>query len=139
MAELKTRATKASVSKFIQAVSNTQRRADAKVVLQMMETVAGEKPAMWGPSIVGFGTHRYLYANGKTGEMCRIGFSPRAQALVFYLGEFSGRDQLLEKLGDCRVTPGCLYIKRLELIDQRILERIIKKSWAHRKSEPAAS
>ena len=135
MAELQTKATKASVTKFIEGVANTQRRADAKTVLKLMRDLSGEKPTMWGPSIIGFGTHHYEYANGKPGVMCRIGFSPRASSLVFYLGEFAERDKLLEKLGDCRVTPGCLYIKRLELIDEKVLSAMVKKAWAHRKSE----
>ena len=59
VAELKTKANKASVNKFIQGVANAQRKADAKTVLKLMQDVTGEKPTMWGPSIIGFGTHHY--------------------------------------------------------------------------------
>ena len=134
MAELKTKANKASVNKFIQGVANAQRKADAKTVLKLTQDGTGEKPTMWGPSIIGFGTHHYEYESGRSGEMCRIGFSPRAASLVFYLGDFAGRDKLLEKLGECRVTPGCLYIKRLELIDEKVLATMVKKAWSHRDS-----
>ncbi len=89
---------------------------------------------MWGPSIVGFGKHYYKYANGKEAEICKIGFSPRSQSLVFYLANFRERASLLNQLGKHKVSGGgCLYINKLEDIDQNILETIIEKAYKHKK------
>ncbi|WP_340138187.1 hypothetical protein, partial [Stenotrophomonas maltophilia] len=82
MAELKTKATEVKVADFIAAVPDEVRRADAETVCAMMARLTGEAPRMWGPSIIGFGRYAYRYDSGRTGEMCRIGFSPRKAELV---------------------------------------------------------
>jgi hypothetical protein len=56
MAENKTKRTNVSVSAFIDAITDQGRRADAKALVKLMQKAAGEKPKMWGPSIVGFGS-----------------------------------------------------------------------------------
>lgn len=48
MAELKTKETNASVSAFLNAIVDEQRRADAKVVAAMMEAATKTRPKMWG-------------------------------------------------------------------------------------------
>ena len=93
MAELKTKPTGVAVDDFIDEVPNPQRREDAKKVRAMMERLSGEPAAMWGPSIVGFGAYHYKYDSGHEGDMARIGFSPRAKELVFYLVESFPRHQ----------------------------------------------
>ena len=67
MAEVKTRKTKASVKEFIDAIPDEQQRKDSKIVDKLMRELSGEKPAMWGPSIVGYGSCTYAYASGRTG------------------------------------------------------------------------
>ena len=84
MAELKTKQTTTSVSDFLATVPDETRRKDAETLCAMMERLTGEAPAMWGASIVGFGRYRYTYDSGHSGEMCRIGFSPRKAELVLY-------------------------------------------------------
>ena len=85
---------------------------------------------MWGPSIVGFGEHHYQHANGKDVSICKIGFSPRAQALTFYLGNFPERANLLKKLGKHKMSGGgCLYINKLEDVDTDMLQVIMKKAY----------
>src|SRR5688572_1099594 len=85
MAELKTQKNAASVDEFIAAVTNDTRREDAKAVLKLMQKVTGKKPRMWGSNIVGFDEYHYRYESGHEGDMCVIGFSPRASALTLYV------------------------------------------------------
>lgn len=130
MTERKTQENNASVKDFLANVKNETRRKDSQVVLKMMKNVTGKRPKMWGPSIVGFGKHHYQLANGKDADICKVGFSPRAQALVFYLSNFDGRATLLEKLGKHKFSKGgCLYINKLADIDIEILETIIEKAY----------
>ncbi len=128
MTERKTHQTEASVEAFIDRVKNATRRQDAQVITKMMAAVSRKRPKMWGPSIIGFGKHKYALANGKTAEICKIGFSPRAQSLVFYLADFDGKSKLLARLGKHRPGVGCLYVNRLADIDLTVLRTIIEKS-----------
>src|SRR5471032_731525 len=84
MADNKTKPTKLSVPAFIAAVTDPTRRADAKALVKLMQSATGEKPKMWGPSIVGFGSYHYKYESGRDGDMPVVGFSPRKTALVLY-------------------------------------------------------
>ena len=130
MAELKTRRTDASVKDFLAGVSNERRRSDSEVVMKIMRKVSRKQARMWGPSIIGYGLSEYPLANGKTGQICKIGFSPRAQALAFYLGRFDGREKLLKTLGKHKLgNGGCLYINKLDDIDLGVLEEMITRSY----------
>ena len=64
MAELKTKATTASVSDFLAEIDDAERRKDCVAVSKMMQKATGSKPRMWGPSIVGFGDRRLKYDSG---------------------------------------------------------------------------
>jgi hypothetical protein len=129
MAENKTKATAASVDDFLDAVADPQRRDDARTLRELMERVSGEPAAMWGPSIVGFGRHHYKYESGREGDMCRIGFSPRAKELVLY-GGFLRNPGRLARLGKYRAGKGCLYIKRLADVDADELGAMAAEAWA---------
>src|ERR1035437_2214540 len=100
MAENKTKPTKLSVAAFIDALTDQTKRADAKALAKLMQKASGEKPKMWGPSIIGFGSSHYKYDSGREGDMPLIGFSPRKAASVLYgaIG-FDGAEKLLAKLG----------------------------------------
>jgi hypothetical protein len=129
MAEIKTRPTEVSVDDFLEAVPDPQRREDGKRVRHMMERITGQPATMWGPSIVGFGRYRYKYDSGHSGEMCRLGFSPRTRELVLYITEGYDRYQpLMARLGKHRTGKSCLYIKRLADVDQDVLEQLIRQS-----------
>jgi hypothetical protein len=84
MAENKTKPSKFSVAEFIDALTDPVRRADAKALVKMMQSAAGEKPKMWGASIIGFGSHHYRYESGREGDIPIIAFSPRKAATVLY-------------------------------------------------------
>jgi hypothetical protein len=128
MAELKTKKTAVSVDSFLDGVADAQQRADAFVVLEMMQEITGETPKMWGPSIVGFGEYHYVYDSGHEGDCCLIGFSPRKSALVIYFnaGFFEQVGPTLKKLGKCKTSKGCMYIKKLADIDLAVLRELIE-------------
>jgi hypothetical protein len=130
MTENQTKATQASEIAFIDALPE-DKRADAKVLVNLMREVTGEKPKMWGPSIVGFGSYHYKYESGREGDSLLVGFSPRKPATVLYglLGS-SGSEALLARLGNHTTGKGCLYIKKLADIDLKVLAVLIDRGSA---------
>ena len=131
MADNKTKLTKVSVAAFIDALKDQSRRADAKALVKLMQNAAGEKPKMWGPSIIGFGSYHYTYDSGREGDMPVVAFSPRKAATVLY--GLSEAEALLAKLGKHTRGKGCLYIKNLADVDQKVLEAMVVKSIAARR------
>ena len=131
MPENKTKPTRASVAAFINALSDETKRTDAKVLVKLMQNATGEKPKMFGPSIIGFGIYHYIYESGREGDMPLVAFSPRKAATVLYnVMGFSGSQAQLARLGKHTTGKGCLYIKKLADIDQKVLEGMIAKSVA---------
>lgn len=131
MAENKTQPTTTSVAAFLNGVADPDRRRDAKRLAQILREVTGEKPVLWGTSIVGFGSYDYCYASGRTGSSCVVGFAPRAKELVLYgLREAGEREQLLDRLGPHRSGKGCLYVARLDTVDEEVLRAIVAAAWA---------
>lgn len=131
MAELKTQKTTASVAGFLDAIEDETRRKDAKAVDKLMREVTGEKPAMWGPAIVGYGHRTLTYDSGRTLDWMRVGFSPRKAALTLYLTcDLSAHADLTGKLGKHSTGKGCLYIKKLADVDQAVLRKLIATSLA---------
>src|SRR5271155_1744024 len=118
MASNKTKPTIISVTKFVNALPQEGKRADAKLMIGMMQKATGEKAKMWGASIIGFGAYHYRYESGHEGDMPLIGFSPRRAALVLYLMTgFEDFGTLLSKLGKYRTSKACLYINKLSDVD----------------------
>ncbi len=131
MAELKTKQTKASVQAFLESVSDETQRKDCLKIMGLMQQITGEKPKMWGNSIVGFGNYRYKYASGREGEWFVTGFSPRKTSLTLYImSGFSRYEDLLGKLGKHKTGKSCLYVKSLAEIDQAVLGRLVEESVA---------
>lgn len=129
MAENKTTPTQASVSAFVDGLTETARQSDAKALVELMEKATGEKPKMWGPSIIGFGSLHYKYESGREGDTVLVGFSPRKAALVLYgVTSSDGASTLLSKLGKHTTGKGCLYIKKLSDVDPKILEQLIVRA-----------
>jgi hypothetical protein len=132
MAGLKTKPTGRSVTQFIRSIPDEPRRRDCEALVRMMKAATGAPPRMWGPSIVGFGSYHYVYGSGREGDWFLAGFSPRRQSLTLYL--MGGLDDgLLERLGPHTTGVACLYIKRLDQIDQAALRALIKSSVARAK------
>jgi hypothetical protein len=135
MADNKTKPTQVSVAAFIDALTDDTKRADAKALVKLMQNATKEKPKMWGPSIVGFGSYHYKYDSGREGDMPLIGFSPRKPATVVYgIMGFSDSEPLRDKLGKHTTGKGCVYIKKLADVDSKVLEALILKSVAARRA-----
>lgn len=129
MAELKTKKNRVSVTGFINKVENKQRKADCFEIMDIMKEITKEEPAMWGSSIVGFGSYHYEYASGKTGDWPLTGFSPRKQNLTLYImAGFEQYEALMSKLGKYKTGKSCLYISSLADIDKAVLKKLIKNS-----------
>ena len=129
MAELKTQKTDASVSKFINAIDDEQRRKDCKAIAAMMQKATKSKPAMWGSSIVGFGKFEYTDRARQTHQWFQCGFSPRKAALTLYLmGGYPKDAASLKKLGKVKTGGGCLYIKSLDDVNGPALRSTIAES-----------
>jgi hypothetical protein len=120
----KTVRTRASVAEFLKAVENEQRRKDAKAVDKMMREITGEKPAMWGSLIVGYGEW-----DTPSGKWPRIAFSPRKANLVLYVMDGYEGEPLMKKLGKHKTGRSCLYINKLADVDEGVLRRIVTNGW----------
>ena len=131
MAELKTKKTKASVTSFINSIEDAKLRKECKAVASLLKRVTGEAPAMYGTSMVGFGT--YSYQSGKNNvEWFITGFSPRKQNLTIYsVAGFERSAGLMKKLGKHKTGRSCLYVKSIEDIDLDVLEKVIAEGVAY--------
>ena len=128
---MKTVATKASVSKFIDAIDDPGRRRDCKTLVKLMRRVTGKKPVLWGDSMVGFDVFSYGRRNGQEFEYFRTGFSPRKQALTIYiLPGYTDFSTILARLGPHKTGKSCLYLKRLADVDLAVLEEIVRAGYA---------
>ena len=129
MYELKTKETRDSVTAFLNAVENEQKRKDCFEIVGMMQEATGLPPKMWGTSIIGFGSYHYKYESGHEGDVCLMGFSPRKQNISVYIScDIHKYDDLLEKLGKHKTGKGCLYINSLDKVDRKVLNTLIKKA-----------
>jgi len=130
MAEVKTKPTKVSVAAYLAGLPDENRRADAKTIIKMMQDATGEKPKMWGPSMIGFGIHHYVYESGREGDWPLACFAPRKAATVLYGLTGSECAPLLAKLGKHIRSGSCVHIKKLADVDLAVLEELIGKSVA---------
>ncbi len=129
MAELKTKVNDASVDKFLKGIKDETKRDDSFQVLEIMKKVTRAEPKMWGTSIIGFGDYHYKYESGREGDNFLTGFSPRKQNLTLYIfGGFDEHEELLNKLGKYTLGKGCLYIKKLEDVDAKVLKELVTRS-----------
>lgn len=126
----KTTENEASVDDFLNQVKEDQKREESFKIKAMMEEATGAPAKMWGGSIVGFGSYHYKYDSGREGDFLKVGFSPRAQQFSIYIMPgFERYDSLLQQLGKHKIGKACLYIKKLEDVDQEVLETLIKESY----------
>jgi len=129
MSENKTKKNQESVQTFLDTIENAQKKADSEQILQMMQEASGEPPAMWGPTIIGFGEYHYKYDSGREGDFMRIGFSPRKNNLSLYIMPgFSNYQPLLDQLGKHKLGKSCLYINKLDDIDTDVLKQLMDRS-----------
>ena len=129
MAKMKTIEKAASVEAFVKKNPREDTRRDCTTLIQVMSEITGCEAKMWGSSIIGFDKYRYRYANGKPGEICLIGFSPRKQNLVLYITDNHERDaDLLAKLGKIKTGQSCIYVNDLRDLHLPTLKQLIRRS-----------
>lgn len=128
MAKNKTTATEIDVTGFIQNVENEIKRKDSFQLVETFKAITGFEAKMWGPTIIGFGSYHYVYDSGHSGDAPLAGFSPRKDSIVLYFSNFEKREALLEKLGKHKSGKACVYVKKLEDIDLKVLEEMIRES-----------
>lgn len=132
----KTQPTDFSVDEYIKSIENIQRREDAITLAEIIKSVTNTQPVMWGSSIVGFGTYHYVYDTGREGDTPAIGFSARKQALVIYgllhYDQNTENTTLVKSLGSFTHGKGCMYIKSLSNINQKILEQMVANAFKKR-------
>ena len=117
------------LARFLAAVTPAKRRRDAHTMLALMERVTGVEPVLWGTAI-GFGSYHYRYESGREGDAAAAAFAPRKAATVVYLMDGVGaHEHELGRLGPHTAGVGCLYLKDLEQVDLKVLERIVATSW----------
>lgn len=130
MAENKTKATDASVDAYLASRASETQRTDCRVLMALLERLTKQAPRMWGPSIVGFGSYRYTYESGRSGEAPLAGFAVRGRELVVYLDCGEGERPLLARLGKHRMSKSCLYFRQLADLDLAVLEELVARSMA---------
>ena len=133
MATAKTQPTDVDVTEFLDAVPDERRRAEGHAMREMMERVTGEKAVMWGPTMVGFGSQRYV-GKSSSGDWFVVGFSPRKPALTVYgvFDDYGPTDPLFDELGPHTTGKSCLYLKKLDQVDAQVLEELVRQGWAKR-------
>jgi hypothetical protein len=129
MTEIKTKVNKASVTKFLDSITDDAKRKDSYAIVAMLRKATNVEPKMWGSSIVGFDQYHYVGKGGREGDWLLAGMSPRKQALTLYiLGGWEYNAELLAKLGKHSLGMGCLYIKRLDDVSIPVMKRLITAS-----------
>lgn len=132
MAELKTKENDGDVETFLARIEDERRRRDSLALVAIMKDVTGEPPRIWGGSMVGFGHYHYKYESGREGDWFLTGFSPRKQALTLYImSGFLRFDELMAGLGKFKTGKSCLYVKRLDDLDEQVLRQLIAESIEH--------
>ncbi len=132
-----TRPTGEDVTAYLDAVPDERRRADSLEALDLIRSVTGAEPRMWGASMVGFGRQPYRTADGKEREWFAVGLAPRKAALTLYgLSYYGSNADLLERLGPHSTGKGCLYVKRLEDLDRDVLTELVRRSWEANNEQP---
>ena len=136
MAEIKTKKTDESFSKFLNIIEDETKRNDCFEIAEMMKQVSKCEPKMWGTAIIGFDSYHYKYESGHEGDMCMIGFSPRKQSITLYISAgINNQNNLLEELGKHKTSKGCLYINKLADVNTEVLKKLIKACYVFMKNK----
>lgn len=131
MYEQKTKPSDSSVIEFIEQIEHPRKKEDAYRLLELFTETTGREAVMWGPSIIGFGKYHYQYATGHEGDAPLVGFSPRKAKISLYVTvDNSERGEQLSRLGKHTSGKACVYINKLDDIDQYVLKEIILSSIA---------
>ena len=133
--EPKTKLGTADIEPFLAAVEPAVRQADARRLVEIFRQETLYAPRLWGPTMIGFGSYRYTYATGHTGEAMATGFAPRKAELVLYVcSQDPVHAALLGRLGKHRQSRACTYVRKLSDIDETVLRELIRAGLAELKT-----
>ena len=133
MGDAKTVPTAASVEDFLQSATPARRQEDGLRLAEIFHEVTGADPILWGPSMVGYGSYRFVSPSDprRQGDWPKTGFSPRkAQLSLYGLKDLPEGAALLPSLGTYTEGAGCVYVKKLSDIDVDVLRRLIAIAWS---------
>jgi len=129
MPENKTKITNINPEDILDAIEDDQKRQECFQILKLMKKITREKPKIWGDSLIGFGKYHYKYESGREGDFFLTGFSPRKQNIsVYIMAGFDNFPEIMKNLGKYKTSVSCLYIKKLEDIEFKLLGELIEKS-----------
>jgi hypothetical protein len=130
VAEIKTKETNLNVEDYLNGLSDEQQRKDSFELVKIMQKLSRDAPKMWGSSMIGFGNVRYKSPKtGREVDWFKIGFSPRKANISLHLVlDVKSHEEELLKLGKHKTDAGCIYVKKLEDIDVKVLEKLIQVS-----------
>lgn len=126
----KTQPTSIEPAEYIASLDAGRRKEEAEILLPWFERVTGMPPAMWGPSIIGFGRYHYKYDSGREGDFMMTGFAPRKAAMSIYIlpgYQFDTMQAKLDRLGKHKIGKSCLYVSNLEKVDLDVMEEIVRE------------
>ena len=130
MAENTTRPTDMPVAAFLAAVEPARRRDEARRLDAIFRAASGFQPRVWA-TMLGYGRYHYRYASGHSGTYFATGFAPRKANLVLYiLPGYADLGAQLARLGPHRLGKSCLYLTRLDAVDESVLAGIIRAGLA---------
>jgi hypothetical protein len=137
MAEAKLKPSDKSVERLIDESADERVRDDCRELISIMKKSTGAEPVIWAGNMIGFGKYHYVYDSGHEGDAFLAGFAARKQNITLYVlaPDLPEREDLLKKLGKHKSSKGCIYIKKLEDIDTKVLEKMMVKSMAWTKKK----
>lgn len=128
--DVKTKKTDVDPAAWVEQLEWSRRREHGHILLEVFGRVTGEAPAMWGPTMVGYGDVHYVSSAGREGDWFLVGFSPRKANISLYGLQGSARfHELLAQLGKHRTGAGCVWINKPEDVDLDVLEDLIREAW----------
>ena len=126
MSDNKTQITGEDVTAFLEAVEPDRKREEALRLDAIFREVTGYLPAMWGPTMVGYGRYHYVYKTGREGDFLATGFSPRKAAhSIYIMPGYAAFGDILGRLGKYKIGKSCLYVNKLADIDVAVLRELI--------------
>ena len=126
MAEFKTKQSELSVESYLNSITDKQRQADCRILIDLMKKITGDEPGMWGETIVGFGNVHLKYESGREVDWFKTGFSNRKDSITIYsMYGFTKQPELMKQLGKIKVGKGCIYIKKLSDVDLDIFKQML--------------
>ena len=129
MAEIKTKKNDADVRRFLDSIESERQRKESYTLLELMQEVTGASPAMYGSTVVGFGSSILEYADGTTQEWFSVGFSPRKGKFSLYVvRDADEHRETLARLGKHKTGKACIWVNKLDDIDLAVLREMVARA-----------